>query len=200
MADEQKTAVFRVTNKAPGPRMVLTATGGHSLQKDESKVLRLSENDVKGIQPYIDLKHFVLEPASEDDLPKATSVDIGGEQPELKTGNPVDAATVGGEGDIVPEEPTGGDDDDGLDDEQSDGPTHVEHRGFGRFYGMRGDEKITQAMNEDEANAYAAEHNLQSPVTPDPSDEGDVTDPGDGGGAESTDNTEDAGDGAEQQS
>lgn len=52
---------------------------------------------------------------------------------------------------------------------------------------MNGDEKITQAMTEAEANAYAEEHGLSNPVVPNPSEE-DVTDPGDGGAADSTDN------------
>ena len=191
---EQKKHWVKVSNQGPGPRMLLLPEGGKTVQKNSSVVLQMTENDVKGIQPYIDLGHIKIEDATDDEIKAAQpteSRDIGGDiQPEdpLKSGNPVDAATAGGEGDIVPAGEAEDDETD-LNDDENDGPTHVEHRGFGRYYGMRGDEKITQAMTEAEANAYAEEHSLQAPVTPDPAADDNVTDPGDGGSADSADET-----------
>lgn len=182
MADDENkevvTQVFRIHNIGPGPRQVLLPTEGKTIPKGGNVVLRLTENDVKGIQPYISLGHLRLEVAQEDELPRAVSADIGGDIP-LKTGNPVDSASVGGEGDIVPTEPEVFDQEGNPTDTETEidqnapegQPTHVEHRGFGRWYGFAGDEKITEAMTEDEADAYAEEHGLQKPVAANPSED-----------------------------
>ena len=180
---ELKRERVKVTNKGPGPRTIFTSEGGETIPKGGSLTLLLNENDYKGIKPYLDLGH--LELGAPDPEPETIlTSDIGGEP--LPSGNPVDAATDHlGNQDIVPENTV--DEDDGADDEafvegqSTDGeggddpadqkPTHVEHRGFGRFYGMIGDEKVTKAMTQDEANAYAEENGLSAPVVQDPSKE-----------------------------
>jgi hypothetical protein len=192
---EEKKIWVKITNKGPGPRMVLLPTDGKTIQKNASVVLQLTENDYKGLKPYVDIGHLVLSEPTDDEIDEVrgtTNQDIGGEPAgdispadPLKSGNPVDAASEGGEGDIIPASAED-DDDEGLGDDNEDGPTHVEHRGFGRYYGMRGDEKITAAMTENEANAYAEEHNLQAPVAPNPADEEPAAEP-----AASLDNAED---------
>ena len=174
MADQKKYWA-KVSNKGPGPRMLLLPTAGKTIQKNSSVVVELTDQDVKGIQPYIDLGHIVVEEATEEEIAAAvpsTNNDIGD---TVQSGKVPEARTIAG--DIVPNEPdlgnededNGGEDLDNEDDVKDGVPTHVEHRGFGRWYGFAGDEKLTQAMTEDEANAYAEEHKLQKPVAADPS-------------------------------
>lgn len=50
-------------------------------------------------------------------------------------------------------------------------PTHIEHRGFGRWYGMNGEERVTGAMTEAEADAYAEEQGIIKKTASDPSEE-----------------------------
>lgn len=188
MADEQRRERIKVTNNAPGPRTILTSTGGETLQKGESKTLLLTENDYKALKPYIDLGHFQLsEPDPEEDV-ETINTDLGGED---TTGNPVEGAKTLGV-DIVPvnqvEEPEGdepnGDEPEGDEPDSTDGefgedsresqgqkPTHIEHRGFGRWYGMLGEDRVTPAMNETEADAYAEEHGIVKKAAKDPSNE-----------------------------
>lgn len=182
MAEQPKYERIKLTNKAPGPRTIFTANGGHTLQKGESKTIPLTENDYKGLKPYLDLGHLEAGPGDpEEDTVEST--DLGGED---TTGNPVEGAKNLGV-DIVPtnqapepsdDEPeyTGPDSTDGEggeDSQESQGekPTHVEHRGFGRWYGMQGEERVTPAMTEAEADAYAEENGIAKKTAQDPSDE-----------------------------
>lgn len=174
---QKETSWKKVSNKGPGPRMLLLPTDGKTIQKNSSVVVQMSEDDVKGIQPYIDLGHIVVEEATEEEIAAAvpsTNNDIGD---TVQSGKVPEARTIAG--DIVPNEPDLGKEDGEEDDQNenddpdrdNDAPTHVEHRGFGRFYGMAGDQKITAAMTEEEANAYAEEHKLTAPVVANPSDD-----------------------------
>lgn len=181
MADQAETRRVKVTNSAPGPRTIFTANGGYTLQKGESKTIPLTENDYKGIKPYVDLRHLELSEPDDDDDDEVVNNDIGGED---TSGNPVEGAKTLGV-DIVPTNVDPEDDDDdftgpdstdgefGDDSRESAGviPTHIEHRGFGRWYGMAGEERITAAMTEAEAEAYAAEHTVVKKTAQDPSDE-----------------------------
>lgn len=38
---------------------------------------------------------------------------------------------------------------------RGEGDVHIEHRGGGRYFAMRGEEKVSDAMNKDEAKTYA---------------------------------------------
>lgn len=169
----------KVKNVGPGPRMLLLPHDGRTLQKGEIAIMRMTENDIKGIQPYVDLKHLELSEASAEDIAavqQTGSKDIGG---TVQTGNPVKEAV--NQGDIIPEEDAGDHDDNDENvvdqDADPDAPTHIEHRGFGRWYGFAGEQKITEAMTEDEANAYAEQHKLQAPVAVNPSDEEPAEEP-----------------------
>lgn len=184
MADQERRRV-KITNKGPGPRTIFTSEGGETIPKGGFRNLNLNENDYKGIKPYVDLGH--LELGEPDPEPETVATgDIGGAP--LPSGNPVDAAQEQAGVDIVPASEGPEEDDETTPDETpiegrpTDGeagddavdelkPTHVEHRGFGRYYGLSGDEKVTKAMTEAEANAYAEEHGLMSPVVADPSKE-----------------------------
>jgi len=178
---------IKVTNNAPGPRTIYTSNGGHTLAKNESKTVSLTENDYKAIRPYVDLGHFALsEPDPEPELTPEDFNDLGGD-----TSQPAPRSF----GDIMPinqvEEPDDneGDDDDQTGPDSTDGelgddsaaaaaerPTHIEHRGFGRWYGMNGEERITGAMTEAEADAYAEEQGIIKKTASDPSEEAPAED------------------------
>lgn len=175
MAD--KKAWVKLTNKGPGPRMVLLPTEGKTIQKGASAILQMTENDYKGIQPYISLGHIVVSDPTHEEIAALSSFENNDIGDTVQSGSVDAAKNIAG--DIVPNEPDLPDDDDDDDESTGDGtdiddvgaPTHVEHRGFGRFFGMSGDEKITSAMSEAEADAYAEEHGLKSPVKANPSAE-----------------------------
>ena len=186
MAEQPRYERVKLTNKAPGPRTIFTAQGGTTIQKGESKTILLTENDYKGLKPYTDIGHIeVGAPDPEEDVVEST--DLGGED---TTGNPVEGAKNLGV-DIIPTNQTPEPEDDeeeeqtppdstdgemGDDSQQSQGekPTHVEHRGFGRWYGMQGEERVTPAMTEAEADAYAEQNGIAKKTAQDPSDEGNT--------------------------
>lgn len=173
---------IKVTNNAPGPRTIYTATGGHTLAKRESKTIPLTENDFKAIKPYVDLGHFALsEPDPETDLSPEDFQDLGGGEPaprsrgdimpinQVEEADDDDQSTA--EDDLNGPDSTDGDLGDDSQAAQAEKPTHIEHRGFGRWYGMNGEERITGAMTEAEADAYAEEQGIIKKTASDPSEE-----------------------------
>jgi hypothetical protein len=158
--------LYAITNKAKGDRMVLTATGGATVIKGQTSVFDLEENELKAAQPYFDNGDLEYRKATEDDLtaagmapvvslnatPSSDAARAVGEN-TMPTNTPVDENKFGAE--------------ETVDDRDKD-VTHVQHRGFGRWFGMKGDEPVTEAMNRAEAEAFAQEHKVPMGAEPDP--------------------------------
>lgn len=167
-----ESKLFKVTNAAPGPRQIFTAKGGHTIQKGGSKNIELTENDIKGIKPYLDLKHLILGEPDKEEAPAEV------EKPLLSTD--IDNSTNSVVSDITPTHVGEGDDEQlppEIDDEK---PVIVKHLGFGRWYGLsdadNNESKVTEAMTTAEAEAYAADHGIPKGNQPDPSEPTTETD------------------------
>jgi hypothetical protein len=161
-----ESKLFKVTNAAPGPRQIFTARGGHTIPKGGSKNIELTELDIKGIKPYLDLNHLILGEPDEAEEPAPV------EAPLLSTD--IDNQTRTVVGDIMPDHVGEGDDDQlppEIDDEK---PVIVKHLGFGRWFGLSRandpESKVTEAMTGPEAEAYAADHGIPKGNQPDPSE------------------------------
>lgn len=180
MAETRKVSI---TNKAPGPRFVNANGSTTTLQKGETRNFDLTEADYNGMRVYFEIGHFVIDEAIDEEEP------AGDIMPGFES---LKEEPVAPRGDVVPTNETNDGDDDETDetDEEQGGPdstdgelgddarssqnpvTHVEHRGFGRWYGMDANgERITEAMTETEAEAYAAEHGIAKAAQQDPSSE-----------------------------
>lgn len=193
---------YVITNKARGGRMILTPEGGTTLFAGESRVLELTDNELKAAQPYFDNGDFEKRTPSEDEAREAgLLIYTGGVGPGSVNATPSSdgAQTLKGNSDqetvpVLGTDPhattkangqqveggeiilqgTAGDErlpaeDDGV------VATHVEHRGFGRWFGMKGSEPVTEAMTRSEAEGFANEHRIPMGKEPDPSDVADET-------------------------
>ncbi len=158
---------YAITNKAPGPRMVLSPDGGATIQKGETKVFDLTDNELKAAQPYFDNGELEKREATAEDLANAGVQPIISLNPTLSS----DAARMVGEnltGTVTPVDENKGGAAETLDDDDDRVATHVMHRGFGRWFGMKGVEPVTEAMNKAEAEAFAQEHKVPIGAEPDP--------------------------------
>lgn len=140
---------IKITNTSPGPRVIHTEKGGTTIPVNGSATVTLTQNDARILRPYVDLGHLTFsEPDPEEDGP------VSRDMPPR--GVPSTARPLGeGVGDIV--EPS-----------TYDALTHVEHRGFGHWFGMAGTDSITESMNRQDAAAFAAEHGVPIGKMPDP--------------------------------
>ena len=161
-------ARYEVTNSAAGPRSITTATGGITVPRGESRVIELSDNDVKGLKAYTDNGDLSIKQTSDAESPIRT---IPGVPAPTPASEGAEVVTANGESkppeDVTPADAVPFRD---PNDPQSN-PTAVKHLGFGRWYGLNGEEKVTEAMTRAEAEAYAAEHSLVVGEEADPSKE-----------------------------
>lgn len=174
-----ETRLFKVTNKAPGPRQVLTRNGGVTIEPGQSKNVELTESDWKAMKPYRDIGHLQFAEPDEEEQSDELQFDLGKqitpatltpvtERPEPQ--NPIEQ--------IIPNDEPEHDDEElppEIDDEKA---VVVKHLGFGRWYGLSDadnkESRVTEAMTGAEAEAYAAEHGIPKGNLPDPSDEGEA--------------------------
>jgi hypothetical protein len=173
---------YVIENKAPGARMILTGTGTNvTFEKGAKLGFELTDEELEAGRPYFDSGELTYRPAGPDDealFPPPTA-------PVQRNATPSsDGATVvlrdGTEELIGTAQLASGVelDNPDLEDEGKD-VTHVKHLGFGRWFGMKGDEKVTEAMTRAEAEAFAQEHNVPLGEEPDPSaDDGAEADEG----------------------
>jgi len=166
---------YTVTNNARGPRMIVTPAGGRTIPVGGSIVADLDDNTLKANQPRVDLGELTFTEGGEDGAEVAPLVSLNATPSSDGAETPLVTNAIGGTddaSDISPDDP---------DNIQTSPLTHVEHKGFGRYYGMSGDEKITEAMTRQEAEAFAAENNVPVGAEPDPGEQyiasaGDETD------------------------
>lgn len=162
-------ARYEVTNSAAGPRSISTSTGGITVPRGESRVIELSDNDVKGLKAYTDNGDLSIKQTSDAESPIRT---IPGVPAPTPASEGAEIVTANGESkppeDVTPADAVPFRD---PNDPQSN-PTAVKHLGFGRWYGLNGEEKVTEAMTKAEAEAYAGEHGLTVGEDADPSKEG----------------------------
>ena len=162
------TKRYVVTNKAKGGRMILTPTGGTTIFAGESRTFELTEKDLEAARPYIDNGDLQVREATKDDA-APEGAPLTSLNPTASSDGAKGVSTDGGEAPVDPADVP-------VDENDAD-VTHVEHRGFGRWFGMKGDEAVTEAMTKAEAEAFAAEHKVPLGKEPDPAAEDEVETP-----------------------
>lgn len=163
---EAKLPRYYITNNARGPRMILTPGGGKTVRPGETETVTLTDNEMKAVQPYISNGDLSIR-----EVPEGEEEESAGTQVSMNATPSSDGAKLDNASDTVPAAAgasTEGDSSDVVDDENGPDVTHVEHKGFGRWYGMKGDERVTEAMTRAEAEAFAEEHKVPMGNEPDP--------------------------------
>lgn len=158
---DQPTKRYVITNQAQGGRMILTPTGGATIFKGESRVFELTENELKMAKPYFDNGDLVYREATDEDVGVEVAMSSQNATPSSDGAEAVGGDTSTVEGGTAADEVVGEFDPDKL--------INVEHRGFGRYYGMSAEGPITEAMTRTEAEAFAQEHNVPIGPAPNPS-------------------------------
>lgn len=159
---EAKLPRYNITNNARGPRMVLTPGGGKTVRPEETIVMTLTENELKAAKPYVDNGDLTIVETDDDEAAAPASATFNATpSSDGASANPPGEKPKPVEGDVV--------DNENLDGDNERDVTHVQHLGFGRWFGMKGDEKVTEAMTRAEAEAFAEEHKVPIGSEPDPS-------------------------------